>query len=93
MMLFLLVGNCLSGVSGSLSLVNALSACCLSTWLPSSHREWSVVELVKTLANKAKIKSKDKALDTCISADQQGTVTVAFSSLLKELLLDENCHI
>lgn len=93
MILLFLAGNCLSGVPGSLSLVNALSACCLSTWLPSSHREWSVVELVKTLASKAKIKSKDKALGACISADLQGTVTVAFSSLLEELLLEENCHI
>ena len=56
----------------SLSLVNALSACCLSTWLPSCHREWSTVELVKTLAGKTKSKKRDRARDRCISADLQG---------------------
>ena len=67
-----LQGNCLSGVPGSMSLVNVLSACCLSTWLPSRHREWSVVELVKTLASKTKVKARNHTLDACISADLQG---------------------
>ncbi|XP_068741343.1 probable E3 ubiquitin-protein ligase HERC1 [Montipora capricornis] len=67
-------GNCLSGASGSLSLVNALSACCLSTWLPASHREWSVIELVKTLASKAKVKARDRLPDARIAADLLGDI-------------------
>ena len=38
----------------SLALVNALAACTLSDWLPSRHREWATVELVRTLACKSK---------------------------------------
>lgn len=62
-----------SNPARSLSLVNALSACCLSTWLPPNHRQWSAVELVKTLASATKSKGRNQALDTCISADLQGT--------------------
>lgn len=64
----------MSGVPGSLSLVNALSACCLSTSLSGSHREWSMIELVKTLAGKTKGKIKDQRQDARISADLQGMV-------------------
>jgi len=62
-----------SNAARSLSLVNALSACCLSTWLPSNHRQWSAVELVKTLASVTKRKGRNQVLDACISADLQGT--------------------
>ncbi|XP_020630073.1 probable E3 ubiquitin-protein ligase HERC1 isoform X4 [Orbicella faveolata] len=63
-----------SNPARSLSLVNALSACCLSTWLPPNHRQWSAVELVKTLASATKSKGRNQALDTCISADLQGDI-------------------
>lgn len=81
-----------SNPARSLSLVNALSACCLSTWLPPSHRQWSAVELVKTLASKTKSKERDQALDTCISADLQGTTLLTGLWHAPLICLFRFCH-
>ena len=64
----------------SLSLINALAACCLSQWLRPSHREWAAVELVKTLAGRS---SKDGDRLGSVSADLHGKCTT-YSSFTKQ---------
>ncbi|EDO45582.1 predicted protein [Nematostella vectensis] len=54
-----------------LPLVNALSACCLSSWLPTQHRKWASMELVRTLACKSKRKQNEQ-LAGSLCADLNG---------------------
>jgi len=52
--------------------VNALSGCCLSTYLPSPHRKWAAIELVRTLAYRSKLRIAEQPKE--ISADFEGKV-------------------
>ncbi|XP_028516065.1 probable E3 ubiquitin-protein ligase HERC1 isoform X2 [Exaiptasia diaphana] len=55
-----------------LPLVNALSGCCLSTYLPSPHRKWAAIELVRTLAYRSKLRIAEQPKE--ISADMDGDI-------------------
>ncbi|XP_048583459.1 probable E3 ubiquitin-protein ligase HERC1 isoform X5 [Nematostella vectensis] len=57
-----------------LPLVNALSACCLSSWLPTQHRKWASMELVRTLACKSKRKQNEQ-LAGSLCADLNGDIS------------------
>ena len=63
-----------------LPLVNALSSCCLSTHLPSPHRQWAAIELVRTLAYRSKLRLMEQSRKE--SADLDGKIGFLFFSFL-----------